>query len=340
MGEKWTADGLSLDRIQRIEREADEGFAREPEAKAWDTLERIGKQADEAYAQELETKPTADEGPSQEEVDGIRGALERATRANRTPWYDSDITPEVPQDQLGREFRAQQEPEPCGTVEQRAQAMREAESDDIKLNGVGLAILERRVAEQSTIIAGQRAAIEALRVWVQERADGVSNLGMRLSKHEDMHSGLGGVMAAWMRATNAQLHRLLWGHPALEQPTTSERQAVTRLESTITQCAASGPREEGDKSLLGRIKGWRELLETVRLDTIVNAELSNTNQDTCVDNGARIDKVSGIADRNALSVSESLSNILTRLDRLEAQADKCARFRAIHPPVTEEGNRD
>ncbi len=281
MGEKWTADGLSLDRIQRIEREADEGFAREPEAKAWDTLERIGKQADEAYAQELETKPTADEGPSQEEVDGIRGALERATRANRMPWHDESIAPEVPQDQLGREFRAQQETAPSLTPAQRKVLAREAESDDVKLNGVGLAILERRVTEQDAIIADQRAAIEALRGWIQERADGVSNLGMRVAKledalevvrldtivnaelsnanqdtgvdngaridkHEARHAGLCDVLAAWMRATNAQVHRLLWGHPALEQQTTSERQAVTRLESTITQNAATGPREEGD----------------------------------------------------------------------------------------------
>ncbi len=194
-----------------------------------------------------------------------------------TPWYDSDITPEVPQDQLGREFRAQQEPEPCGTVEQRAQAMREAESDDIKLNGVGLAILERRVAEQSTIIAGQRAAIEALRVWIQECSDGVSNLGMRVAKLEDalevvrldtivnaelsnanqdtcIDNGArieqleqavsdehiicaehGGVLAAWMRATNAQLHRLLWGHPALEQPTMAEEAARERVEWAIAK---------------------------------------------------------------------------------------------------------
>ena len=89
------------------------------------------------------------------------------------------------------------------TPEQRAQLAREAESDDIKLNGVGLAILERRVAEQSALITGQRAAIdklearidnhqghvedklEELRGWVQERADGVSNLGMRVAKLED-----------------------------------------------------------------------------------------------------------------------------------------------------------
>ena len=123
--------------------------------------------------------------------------------------------------------------------------------------------------------------LDELRGWIQERADGVSNLGMRvakledaleavrldtivnaelsnanqdtgvdngarLDKHEARHAGLCDVLAAWMRATNAQVHRLLWGHPALEQQTTSERQAVTRLESTITQNAATGPREEGD----------------------------------------------------------------------------------------------
>ena len=34
------------------------------------------------------------------------------TRYGETPWYDSDITPEVPQNQVGREFRAQQEMAP------------------------------------------------------------------------------------------------------------------------------------------------------------------------------------------------------------------------------------
>ena len=82
------------------------------------------------------------------------------------------------------------------------------------------------IAEQSALIVGQRAAIEALRGWIQECADGVSNLGTRVAKLED-----------------------------------------ARL-------------------------------------------LARSN------------------------------NHLSRINRLEAQADKCARFRAIHPPVTEEGNRD
>ncbi len=128
------------------------------------------------------------------------------------------------------------------------------------------------IQEQSALITGQRAAIEELRGWVQECSDGVSNLGMRvatledalevvrldtivnaelsnanqdtgvengarLDKHEARHAGLCDVLAAWMRATNAQVHRLLWGHPSLQQPTASERQAITRLELTIARGA-------------------------------------------------------------------------------------------------------
>ncbi len=120
----------------------------------------------------------------------------------------------------------------------------EKRGDETSDNEAAIKALQATLAEQSAIITGQRAAIEALRGWVQERADGVSNLGMRVAKLEDMRARLGGVLAVWMRATNAQLHRLLWGHPALEQQTTSERQAVTRLESTITQYAAQDDRNE------------------------------------------------------------------------------------------------
>lgn len=38
--------------------------------------------------------------------------------------------------------------------------------------------------EQNAIIVGQRAAIEALREWSQERDDGISNLGMRTARLE------------------------------------------------------------------------------------------------------------------------------------------------------------
>ena len=111
----------------------------------------------------------------------------------------------------------------------------EKRGDETSDNEVAIKALQATLAEQSAFITGQRAAIEELRGWIQECSDGVSNLGTRLSKHEDMHTRLGGVLAAWMRATNAQLHRLLWGHPSLQQPTASERQAITRLELTITR---------------------------------------------------------------------------------------------------------
>ncbi len=171
-----------------------------------------------------------------------------------TPWYDSNITPEVPQDQVGREFRAQQETVPCRTVEQRAQAMREAESDDIKLNGVGLAILERRV---------------------QECSDGVSNLGMRVAKLED-----GGCNASFLR-DDVLRHQI------------AEVRAQAEKDRTWTR---------------DLIATWRKELGH-KIDKLE----------------ARIDKVSGIADRNALATSRYRENIQSRLNRLEAQADKGAR---------------
>ena len=126
---------------------------------------------------------------------------------------------------------------PSLTPAQQAELAREAEADAVKLDRVGLALLERRVAEQSALITGQRAAIEELRGWIQECADGVSNLGMRVAKLEDA-------------------------------------------------CKARDARQ-------------RELAG----DIITNLEGKSA-----------------------------------RLNRLEAQADKCVRFQAIHPPVTEEDN--
>ncbi len=161
-------------------------------------------------------------------------------------------------EQIDRKMRALQEMAPSPTPEQRAQLAREAESDDIKLNGVGLAILERRVAEQDALIVGQRTAIETLRGWIQECDDGVSNLGMRVAKLED-----GGCNASFLRDD------------------------VLRH-----QIAEVRARAEKDRT-------WtRDLIATWR------KELGH------------------------------------KINRLEADADKCARFRAIHPPVTEEDNDD
>ena len=104
----------------------------------------------------------------------------------RTPWHDSDITPEVPQDQLGREFRAQQEMAPERAPEQRAAdarpRVRLSEHEELELK---LDCHYEMIQEQSALIVGQRAAIEALRGWIQECADGVSNLGTRVAKLED-----------------------------------------------------------------------------------------------------------------------------------------------------------
>ncbi len=154
----------------------------------------------------------------------------------RTPWWDESIIPEASLEQIAR----------GDLVSPAARAM---SSDGIVLDArtpeQWAASVEQTASENQRDIAKPQSQLDELRGWIQECNDGVSNLGMRLAKHEDMHTRLGGVLAAWMRATNAQLHRLLWGHPALEQQTTSERQAVTRLESTITQDAATGPREEG-----------------------------------------------------------------------------------------------
>ncbi len=190
----------------------------------------------------------------------------------KTPWYDKRSTPEILLEQIEREFRAQQEPEPERAPEQRA------------------ASVEQTASENQRDIAKLQSQIEELRVWVQERADGVSNLGTRVAKLEDAarewHNRQHGI--------NGDIYRDMHRYD--------------------------------DKLALASINGDNALDQRIQARAI---ELER-----------RIDKVSGIADRNALSVSESLSNILTRLDRLEAQADKCARFRAIHPPVTEEDNDD
>ena len=61
----------------------------------------------------------------------------------------------------------------------------EKRGDETSDNEAAIKALQATLAEQSALIAGQRAAIEALRGWIQERADGVSNLGMRVAKLED-----------------------------------------------------------------------------------------------------------------------------------------------------------
>ena len=61
----------------------------------------------------------------------------------------------------------------------------EKRGDETSDNEMAIKALQATVAEQSAIITGQRAAIEELRGWIQERADGVSNLGMRVAKLED-----------------------------------------------------------------------------------------------------------------------------------------------------------
>ncbi|KKN35227.1 hypothetical protein LCGC14_0785990 [marine sediment metagenome] len=78
----------------------------------------------------------------------------------------------------------------------------------LRKTGSGLrGVLRRRIDEQDAIITGQRAAIEELRGWVQERADGVSNLGMRVAKLED-------VAQEWrgrQRSINSDIYRQMRG---------------------------------------------------------------------------------------------------------------------------------
>jgi len=74
-----------------------------------------------------------------------------------------------------------------GLSGQRVQDTRDAEADTVKLNEVGLILLERRITEQSAIIVGQRAAIEALREMVEDMAQGHRHLAGRIDKAEQSY---------------------------------------------------------------------------------------------------------------------------------------------------------
>ena len=148
----------------------------------------------------------------------------------RTPWWDESITPEASQEQIDT-----MDPEVRAAIDAQDNAIDEQEvtidklrkdvdrwMDDLEKRGdetsdneAAIKALQATLAEQSALITGQRAAIEELRGWSQECADGVSNLGMRVAKLEDK----------------------------VDQEETA--------------------RKAGDKSLLGRISGWRELVERI-----------------------------------------------------------------------------
>ena len=153
-----------------------------------------------------------------------------------TPWYDERITPEIPQGQIDREAIPDHALVNSRMREQRAADGRGRTPGNFS---GGPSPEQGPLVPIDTMDPEVRAAIEALRGWVQECSDGVSNLGMRVAKLEDA-------------------------------------------------CKARDARQ-------------RELAG----DIITNLEGKSA-----------------------------------RLNRLEAQADKCVRFQAIHPPVTEEDNRD
>lgn len=129
---------------------------------------------------------------------------------------------------------AQQELAPSLTPAQRKVLARDAEADDRKLDHVGLAQLERRVAEQSAIIVGQRSAIEELRAVFEECAQGARHLAGRLDKAERRAE----MLRNWTEQIDGRIiafqARLIEAFPSIGKTTIAE------------QCAASWPREEGD----------------------------------------------------------------------------------------------
>ncbi len=119
-------------------------------------------------------------------------------RCQRIEEAQQEMAPEIPQEQIDREaipdyalvdsrMREQRAADGQGrTPEQRAAdarpRVRLSEHEELELK---LDCHYEMIQEQSALIVGQRAAIEALRGWIQECADGVSNLGTRVAKLED-----------------------------------------------------------------------------------------------------------------------------------------------------------
>ena len=107
----------------------------------------------------------------------------------RTPWWSPEVTPEVPQDQLGREFRAQQETVPmpscpcCG--ESRQDHLWRLLGSEVRCDTCGRRYKDKPMPSQDQRIAKLESRLDELRGWIQERADGVSNLGTRVAKLED-----------------------------------------------------------------------------------------------------------------------------------------------------------
>ncbi len=180
-------------------------------------------------------------------------------------------------------------------------------------NERGLAAnLAQIIAENQALIAGQRAAIEALRGWIQERDDGVSNLGMRVAKLED-----GGCNASFLR-DDVLRHQIAATRAQAEKDRTWTRDLIAT---------------------------WRKELGH-RIDALETASTKGERververQASDIGLQRQVQENLAVADRRFHDRNERLNNYQSRINRLEVDADKRARFRAIHPPVTEEDNDD
>ena len=204
--------------------------------------------------------------------------------APKPPWYAEENLPEIPLEQLAPEpwpgynalmrdmqdvndrvFHAlertpeKQKPWPIG----------KSLETEVTLNTVNIAQLKRRVAEQSAIIVGQRAAIEELRGWVQERADGVSNLGMRVAKLED-----GGCNASKVR-DDVLRHQVAAAQTRAEKDRTWTRDLIATWRKELGHKIDEERRawQDADVSLL-RVHGPVHL----RLNEDMQANLSRLDQ--------------------------------------------------------------
>ncbi len=163
----------------------------------------------------------------------------------------------------------------------------EKRGDETSDNEAAIKALQATLAEQSALLTGQRAAIEALREVFEEVAQGGQHLAGRIDKVE--------------KAREAAVL-------ALRKEISAKDLLVRRMVSK-TVAYEGKKRKAGDRATLQRTQLAHDRLH----EQIV---------------------------RVAVGASGEADGFLSRLNRLEAQADKCVRFQAIHPPVTEEDNDD
>ncbi len=158
-------------------------------------------------------------------------------RCQRIEEAQQEMAPEIPQEQIDREaipdyalvdsrMREQRAADGQGrTPEQRAAdarpRVRLSEHEELELK---LDCHYEMIQEQSALITGQRAAIEELRGWIQERDDGVSNLGMRVAKLEDKLDRSLDTINGGFEALNVFYDRVVAALPSAGESLPGERE--------------------------------------------------------------------------------------------------------------------